>query len=96
MSIFGASRYPSLLPESLKLKPGGLTLSQIRVYEDFMRITVPGSPAAESERVARATESHFGNQASEQPSYENVPTAMSTQQAMEKFSVCLSRLIFRY
>lgn len=90
MSIFGASRYPSLLPESLKLKPGGLTLSQVRVYEDFMRISVPGSPAPESERAARTAESHFGNQASEQPTYDNIPTAMSTQQAMEKFSVCSS------
>lgn len=96
MSIFGASRYPSLLPESLKLKPGGLTLSQIRVYEDFMRITVPGSPAPDSERVARAAESHFGNQPSEQPAYDNVSTALSTQQAMEKFSVRAFRLIFSY
>jgi CCR4-NOT transcription complex subunit 1 len=94
MSIFGASRYPSLLPESLKLKPGGLTLSQIRVYEDFMRITVPGSPSPDSERVARVAESNLGNQTSEQPAYDNVPTAMSTQQAMEKFSVSFFRFNF--
>lgn len=87
MSVFGASRYPSLLPESLKLKPGGLTVSQIRVYEDFMRITVPGSPAPDAERAARSSDSHFGGQTSEQQGFENVPVSLSTQQAMEKFSV---------
>ena len=95
MAVFGASRYPSLLPESLKLKPGGLTLSQIRVYEDFMRITVPGSPAPDSDRVARAADTHFGSQASEQPAYDNVPAAISTQQAMEKFTVFLFILKYR-
>lgn len=96
MSIFGASRYPSLLPESLKLKPGGLTMSQMRVYEDFMRITVPGSPAADSDRLSRTSESLYATQASEQqPAFDNVPTAMSTQQAMEKFSVYILRLILR-
>ncbi|KAJ1565991.1 hypothetical protein HK096_005111 [Nowakowskiella sp. JEL0078] len=35
VSIYTASRYPSTLPESLRLKPGGLTSQQFRVYEDF-------------------------------------------------------------
>ena len=85
MAVFGASRYPSLLPESLKLKPGGLTVSQIRVYEDFMRIAIPGSPSPDSERVPRAEQSAA---ATDQQAYDNAPTAISTQQAIEKFSVC--------
>ncbi|KAJ1537025.1 hypothetical protein HK096_005081 [Nowakowskiella sp. JEL0078] len=35
VAIYSASRYPSTLPESLRLKPGGLTTQQFRVYEDF-------------------------------------------------------------
>jgi len=39
MTVYAASRYPSTLPESLRLKAGGLTLSQLRVYEDFGRLS---------------------------------------------------------
>ncbi|RUP49651.1 CCR4-Not complex component, Not1-domain-containing protein [Jimgerdemannia flammicorona] len=37
MSVFSASRYPSSLPEPLRLKPNGLQMQQLRVYEDFAR-----------------------------------------------------------
>ena len=36
--VFGASRYPSALPEALRLRTGGLTTPQLSVYEDFSRI----------------------------------------------------------
>ncbi|KAI9365956.1 CCR4-Not complex component, Not1-domain-containing protein [Zopfochytrium polystomum] len=37
ISIYASSRYPSSLPDILRLKPGGLTPSQLRVYEEFIR-----------------------------------------------------------
>ncbi|KAJ3220906.1 hypothetical protein HK099_003913 [Clydaea vesicula] len=37
-AIYSSSRYPSTLPESLRLKPNGLALQQLRVYEDFARL----------------------------------------------------------
>ncbi|TPX41510.1 hypothetical protein SeLEV6574_g06049 [Synchytrium endobioticum] len=39
MSVYAASRYPSTLPETLRLKAGGLTMQQLRVYEDFARMS---------------------------------------------------------
>lgn len=39
MAVYAASRYPSTLPETLRLKPGGLLPNQMRVYEDFLRIS---------------------------------------------------------
>lgn len=38
MAVYASSRYPSTLPESLRLKPNGLSSHQLRVYEDFARI----------------------------------------------------------
>ncbi|KAI9341268.1 CCR4-Not complex component, Not1-domain-containing protein [Zopfochytrium polystomum] len=37
VTVYAASRYPSSLPETLRLKAGGLTQSQLRVYEEFIR-----------------------------------------------------------
>jgi CCR4-NOT transcription complex subunit 1 len=41
MNVYANSRYPSTLPETLRLRPGGLTPQQLRVYEDFMRLPRP-------------------------------------------------------
>ncbi|KAJ3054880.1 hypothetical protein HDU99_007674, partial [Rhizoclosmatium hyalinum] len=38
VNVYAASRYPSSLPEPLKLKSNGLTPSQYRVYDDFSRM----------------------------------------------------------
>ncbi|KAI9104094.1 CCR4-Not complex component, Not1-domain-containing protein [Phlyctochytrium arcticum] len=38
MAVYAASRYPSTLPESLRLKIGGLSVAQMRVYEEFARV----------------------------------------------------------
>ncbi|KAI9256566.1 CCR4-Not complex component, Not1-domain-containing protein [Phascolomyces articulosus] len=39
MDIFAMTRYPSSLPEPLRAKPSGLQPAQLRVYEDFARIS---------------------------------------------------------
>lgn len=39
LAVYSSSRYPSTLPESLRLRPGGLTAAQVRVYEDFTRVS---------------------------------------------------------
>lgn len=39
MAVYTSSRYPSTLPESLRLKPNGLSPHQLSVYEDFARIS---------------------------------------------------------
>ncbi len=39
LPAYTASRYPSTLPEMLRLKTVGLTTSQMRVYEDFSRVS---------------------------------------------------------
>lgn len=45
MAVYAASHYPSTLPDPLRLKPGGLLPHQVRVYEDFARISRPMSAA---------------------------------------------------
>ena len=50
MSIFNSPRYPRLLPDALRPKPGGLHPQQLQVYEAFQRAprqpgTVPRSPS---------------------------------------------------
>lgn len=37
MAVLGGSRYPSALPDLLRLKTSGLTNQQLGVYEDFGR-----------------------------------------------------------
>lgn len=39
MEIFAVTRYPASLPEPLRAKPMGLQPAQMRVYEDFARIS---------------------------------------------------------
>ncbi|KAI8855140.1 CCR4-Not complex component, Not1-domain-containing protein, partial [Chytridium lagenaria] len=51
VAIYAASRYPSSLPDPLRLKAGGLTPLQLRVYDDFSRITKSSQDA--SERLSR-------------------------------------------
>lgn len=61
VAVFTASRYPNTLPDILRLKPTGLTGQQLRVYEDFARISryvaVPSGPTgaepAAADRVPR-------------------------------------------
>ncbi|KAI9023310.1 CCR4-Not complex component, Not1-domain-containing protein [Hyaloraphidium curvatum] len=57
VAVFTASRYPNTLPDILRLKPTGLSGQQLRVYEDFARISryvaVPGPQADGADRVPR-------------------------------------------
>jgi CCR4-NOT transcription complex subunit 1 len=48
---YASSHYLAMLPESLRMKPSGLTSLQMRVYEDFMRI--PHGTAAPFNETAR-------------------------------------------
>lgn len=38
MAVFTNSKYPSTLPQSLRLKIGGVSTEQLRVYDDFVRL----------------------------------------------------------
>ncbi|KAI8355165.1 CCR4-Not complex component, Not1-domain-containing protein [Blakeslea trispora] len=48
MEFFNQSHYPATLPEPLRPKPNGLQPSQLRIYEDFVRIPRSASGAASS------------------------------------------------
>ncbi|KAJ3031110.1 UNVERIFIED_CONTAM: hypothetical protein HDU68_006489 [Siphonaria sp. JEL0065] len=55
VNVYAASRYPSSLPEPLRLKTNGLTQNQYRVYDDFSRIArhAPAGTEAPVERDGR-------------------------------------------
>ncbi|KAI8335037.1 CCR4-Not complex component, Not1-domain-containing protein [Chlamydoabsidia padenii] len=44
VDIFSASRYPASLPEPLRAKPDGLQANQLRIYEDFARVSRGAPP----------------------------------------------------
>ncbi|KAI8097006.1 CCR4-Not complex component, Not1-domain-containing protein [Halteromyces radiatus] len=46
VDIFSASRYPATLPEPLRAKPDGLQANQLRIYEDFARVSRAAPPLA--------------------------------------------------
>ncbi|KAI8897671.1 CCR4-Not complex component, Not1-domain-containing protein [Globomyces pollinis-pini] len=54
-AVFASSRYLSALPEPLRLRQGGLSPMQMRVYEDFTRISqrINSNENAESLNVQR-------------------------------------------
>ena len=79
MSVYAASRYPQTLPESLKLKPHGLSTNQLKVYEDF--ITLPKMILAmEMDRGSHLMQSRpdYGSEES---------VSLTTAQAVDKFTV---------
>ncbi|RUS19853.1 hypothetical protein BC937DRAFT_86816 [Endogone sp. FLAS-F59071] len=95
MSVF-ASRYPTSLPEPLRLKPNGLQQQQLRVYEDFARIPRMQNQLTTYEtdrapRVARPEVSHPYGYANE-GSYEGAQAQASAQQIIEKFSQFIGEL----
>ncbi|KAI8608596.1 CCR4-Not complex component, Not1-domain-containing protein [Chytriomyces sp. MP71] len=87
VNVYAASRYPSSLPEPLRLKPNGLTASQLRVYEDFSRIsrTAPSSSAAE------VTDRELKSREPSMLQMEDVIPAVITQ-AVEKLESHVSEL----
>ncbi|KAJ3299964.1 hypothetical protein HK104_005661 [Borealophlyctis nickersoniae] len=96
MQIYAASRYPSTLPEPLRLKPGGLTLQQFRVYEDFARIAraPPASQAEANERAGRPVVTRPDGRQENMPmfggpgmgAYEDANAPLSIQPRAEKFA----------
>ncbi|KAJ3332113.1 hypothetical protein HDU76_001257 [Blyttiomyces sp. JEL0837] len=87
VSVYASSRYPSSLPDSLRLKPGGLTLAQLRVYEDFARLPRQVPPDAQ-ERNARASRTE-GALPPNLGVYED-NAAVTLQQIMQKLAVLLT------
>ena len=107
MSVYAASRYPSTLPETLRLKAGGLTIQQLRVYEDFARMSrIMQTGVAPQEIVERQHVAARGEMvrrearpepvpqtyATPVPPYEETPVLLTTQQALEKFSASILEL----
>lgn len=83
MAVYSSSRYPSTLPESLRLRPGGLTAQQFRLYEDFTilpRLVAAGEPGT-SQGGQQQGPGQFNQQSSSQE-------PQQTLQAVEKFTVC--------
>ncbi|KAI9329571.1 CCR4-Not complex component, Not1-domain-containing protein [Obelidium mucronatum] len=85
VNVYAASRYPSSLPEPLRLKTNGLTPAQYRVYEDFSRIArhAPAGTEGPIERDGRggAREGNVEDQ---------IPAGVI--QAMEKLDAALVEL----
>ncbi|KAJ3255219.1 hypothetical protein HDU77_003760 [Chytriomyces hyalinus] len=87
VSVYAASRYPSSLPEPLRLKPNGLTASQFRVYEDFSRMTRVAPEAT----VADVPDRELKSRDNSLLQMEDVVPQIVTQ-AMEKMEVAISEL----
>jgi CCR4-NOT transcription complex subunit 1 len=82
LAVYSSSRYPSTLPESLRLRPGGLTAPQFRLYEDFTRLRgLFGENAAPQNGVAP------------QQHREGPEEPYQTPQAVEVFTVCVLFLL---
>ncbi|GAA5875884.1 hypothetical protein JCM8547_001694 [Rhodosporidiobolus lusitaniae] len=87
-AAMAASHYSGMLPDPLRLKLGGLSPSQLQVYEDFARLRVlppadgrngvvyADSPALSAAQVPQPTE----------------PPVLTGPQAMEKFAALVSEL----
>ncbi|KAJ3092021.1 hypothetical protein HK102_011503 [Quaeritorhiza haematococci] len=91
MAVYAASRYPSTLPESLRLKPGGLTPQQLRVYEDLARVArhVPADVADRTPRPPPVP-TRVEQRQEAMPMYgtmvDEPGLPISTAQALDKFS----------
>ncbi|KAJ3214619.1 hypothetical protein HDU67_001427 [Dinochytrium kinnereticum] len=85
VAIYAASRYPSSLPDPLRLKAGGLTPLQLRVYEDFSRIAKAAPDA--SERLSRLRPE---NSSATNAAYDD--NAPQIQAIVEKFALYQSDL----
>ncbi|KAF9948497.1 hypothetical protein BGZ72_009597 [Mortierella alpina] len=100
MATYQSSRYPASLPEPLRLKPTGLSLQQLRVYEDFARVprqaVVPSTFNSDrSDRIPLSTKADTGQGYSlsvNEPGYGNAPISLSAHQALEKFAQAISEL----
>ncbi|KNC97024.1 CCR4-NOT core subunit CDC39 [Spizellomyces punctatus DAOM BR117] len=104
MAVYAASRYPSTLPEPLRLKIGGLNVQQFRVYEDFSRVSRQMSPTPGAELGEKTTrhaipraETRSDTVSAVLPgagegTFEEPRGALPTQQCVEKFAHYMSDL----
>ncbi|KAH6563032.1 hypothetical protein BASA62_008802 [Batrachochytrium salamandrivorans] len=94
-----SSRYSSLLPEMVRPRQGGLTMQQLRIYEDFLHISHSTERYARSS-VPPRSESHPEPGLMQQHAHrappaivnEDTQVVMSVQQIIEKFSILISEL----
>ncbi|GAA5991806.1 hypothetical protein JCM11641_001763 [Rhodosporidiobolus odoratus] len=93
-AAMAASHYSGMLPDPLRLKLGGLSASQLQVYEDFARIrTLP--PAVDSRNGGAYGESPAVSAAlvpTPAPAAAIEPIVLTLQQAMEKFTSLIAEL----
>ncbi|KAJ3063752.1 hypothetical protein HDU98_000453, partial [Podochytrium sp. JEL0797] len=84
VNVYAASRYPSSLPEPLRLKTNGLTPTQFRVYDDFSRMSrhapAGGAPDPVADRDTKSTPTED----------QQIPSGVV--QAMEKLDAALVEL----
>ncbi|KAF9433584.1 hypothetical protein BGZ76_009251 [Entomortierella beljakovae] len=100
MATYQSSRYPASLPEPLRIKPTGLSLQQLRVYEDFARLPRQASvvPAFDTERIPRTLLNPKSDAGQAFPfhanemGYGNTPIQLSAHQSLEKFAQIISEL----
>lgn len=81
MAVYSSSRYPSTLPESLRLRPGGLTTSQFSLYEDFVRMPRQLNGAGYGSPQGGFVGKEEFEGATDEP--------VQTIQAVEQFTVCV-------
>ena len=97
MATYQASRYPANLPDPLRIKPPGLSLQQLRVYEDFARMSSVQSPydAGRSIRTPLNTKADSSQEypfSANDVGYEAAPAVLSAHQALEKFTQIIGEL----
>ncbi|KAI8808354.1 CCR4-Not complex component, Not1-domain-containing protein [Cladochytrium replicatum] len=100
MQVYAGSRYPSSLPESLRLKPGGLTQQQLRTYEDFARLprhvaeerARGGVPVANRIDPRQEAIGMYGMQPIPPQTFEDPSGPLSHQLVLEKFSALITEL----
>ncbi|KAI7872984.1 CCR4-Not complex component, Not1-domain-containing protein [Spinellus fusiger] len=100
MEIFSVSRYLMTLPEPLRSKPNDLQPAQLRIYEDFARISRLApltNPPFEAERGSRGVRPEgpfgygYGSNGQNVPSignnggFEGLPGQPSAHQILERF-----------
>ena len=99
-AVTGVSKYPRELPESMRALPGGLTPSQLHVYDGFQRqkLTVPspnGDAAASSTALSGSqgmSPAPHSMSPSPQPLQSMANPSLSMAQSLEAYQLSLSRV----
>ncbi|PWN51417.1 Not1-domain-containing protein [Violaceomyces palustris] len=105
-AALSASQYAATLPDLLRLKPEGLQPQQLRVYEDFGKLSrmSPGPASSDGERgtpasthvaLAGRADGNFAEAGAVTPDGSTLasgPGGLTAQQSLEKFSQLISEL----